>query len=405
MTVPRQKRIMFLMALVAAEVALTAAIIQRVAYTEIDWRAYMQEVSGAIGGERNYALLAGDTGPLVYPAGFVWIFGALQLISDGGMDIRLVQYVFMALYLITLITVLAIYSRAQSVARVHPSMLVLLALSRRLHSIYVLRLFNDGVAMLFAYLAVLALTLAPKYSSRWWSISTLLLSAGISVKMSVQLMVPGFGFIWLRGGGIALAAKQTVLLLASQALVAAPFLLHYPREYVARAFDYGRQFDFTWTVNWRFLGPHAFASPLWARILLASHMALLAVLALTVWPRLSRSSVRDMVTSWFRRTQQRPAISADEIIAVVFSANFMGIVCARSLHYQFYAWYAHTLPLLLHIARIPLLVQPVLWLAIECAWNIYPSTTTSSLVLLIAHLVLLAAILINGTRKKDTCHS
>lgn len=42
--------------------------------TEIDWVAYMQEVEGFLHGERNYFNLRGDTGPLVYPAGFVYIY-------------------------------------------------------------------------------------------------------------------------------------------------------------------------------------------------------------------------------------------------------------------------------------------------------------------------------------------
>lgn len=42
--------------------------------TEIDWVAYMQEVKGFLDGERNYLNLRGDTGPLVYPAGFVYIY-------------------------------------------------------------------------------------------------------------------------------------------------------------------------------------------------------------------------------------------------------------------------------------------------------------------------------------------
>lgn len=33
--------------------------------TEIDWKAYMQEVEGFLNGERDYTKLKGDTGPLV----------------------------------------------------------------------------------------------------------------------------------------------------------------------------------------------------------------------------------------------------------------------------------------------------------------------------------------------------
>lgn len=42
--------------------------------TEIDWVAYMQEVKGFLDGERNYFNLRGDTGPLVYPAGFLYLY-------------------------------------------------------------------------------------------------------------------------------------------------------------------------------------------------------------------------------------------------------------------------------------------------------------------------------------------
>jgi alpha-1,3-mannosyltransferase len=64
----------------------------RLADTEIDWVAYMQEVSGFLGGERDYTKLRGDTGPLVYPGGFVWAFSALYHITDQGQDIKLGGY-------------------------------------------------------------------------------------------------------------------------------------------------------------------------------------------------------------------------------------------------------------------------------------------------------------------------
>ncbi|KAJ2565272.1 dolichyl-P-Man:Man(5)GlcNAc(2)-PP-dolichol alpha-1,3-mannosyltransferase [Coemansia sp. RSA 1813] len=393
----KQRRRVFLgaaLALLSAEALLNTAIIQRVAYTEIDWHAYMQEIEGVASGERNYLKLAGDTGPLVYPAGFVWIYRALRAVTDCGKDIRQAQHIFMAVYLATLAAVLGIYGRAQANARIHPAMLAVLALSKRLHSIYVLRLFNDTVAMLFAYLAVLAMTsavVAPRRgdgsaasSKRLWVVSTLLLSTGISVKMNVQLMLPGFAYVWLRAGGLGLVLKQLALIVLSQAIVAAPFLIQFPSEYLARAFDFGRQFDFTWTVNWRFVGESVFASPQWALGLLVTHLGLLAVLGLLVWPRLSQSSALDVLRAGLgvgqrRLSNRHPAVTADEAIAVVFTANFVGVVCARSLHYQFYSWYAHTLPLLLHISYIPMLAQPVLWLMIEYAWNVYPSTTISSL--------------------------
>ena len=40
--------------------------------TEIDWKAYMQQIAQYRSGERDYTLIKGDTGPLVYPAGKIF---------------------------------------------------------------------------------------------------------------------------------------------------------------------------------------------------------------------------------------------------------------------------------------------------------------------------------------------
>lgn len=42
-----------------------------------------------------------------------------------------------------------------------------------------------------------------------------------------------------------------------------------------------------------------------------------------------------------------PLNTSAQIVFVLFSSNFLGICCSRSLHYQFYVWYFHTLPYLL----------------------------------------------------------
>ena len=58
---------------------------QRVrADTEIDWQAYMEQAALWRAGERDYSELRGGTGPLVYPAGFVYLFAALQRVTGGA---------------------------------------------------------------------------------------------------------------------------------------------------------------------------------------------------------------------------------------------------------------------------------------------------------------------------------
>jgi alpha-1,3-mannosyltransferase len=87
--------------------------------TEIDWVAYMQEVSGYLKGETDYMKLRGDTGPLVYPAGFVYIYSALYYLTNMGKDIVRGQWFFMGLYLLTLGIVFAIYSKDKKVCRLN----------------------------------------------------------------------------------------------------------------------------------------------------------------------------------------------------------------------------------------------------------------------------------------------
>ena len=39
--------------------------------------------------------------------------------------------------------------------------------------------------------------------------------------------------------------------------------------------------------------------------------------------------------------------SADKALLILFTGTFIGILCARSLHFQFYCWYFQMLPFLL----------------------------------------------------------
>ena len=81
--------------------------------TEIDWTAYMEQISQYVSGERDYTKIRGGTGPLVYPAFHVYIYTALYHLTDKGKDIFLAQRLFAALYLVTLIVVMGCYWQAK----------------------------------------------------------------------------------------------------------------------------------------------------------------------------------------------------------------------------------------------------------------------------------------------------
>ena len=139
-------------------------------------------------GERDYTLIKGQTGPLVYPAGFLYIFTALYYATAGG-SVRLAQILFAVVYLVNQSVVMRTYIATQAVP---PWALILLCLSKRVHSIFLLRLFNDGITMLLANTAILLLL------KRRWRWSLLLFSAALSVKMNVLLLAPPVAIILLQ---------------------------------------------------------------------------------------------------------------------------------------------------------------------------------------------------------------
>ena len=67
------------------------------------------QVRSVLEGERDYSLIKGCTGPLVYPAGHVYIYTALYWITEQGHNILRAQWIFVALYLATLGLVLLCY--------------------------------------------------------------------------------------------------------------------------------------------------------------------------------------------------------------------------------------------------------------------------------------------------------
>jgi alpha-1,3-mannosyltransferase len=151
---------------------------------------------------------------------------------------------------------------------------------------------------------------------------------------------------------IAFIAKsafvRALMDLRLQRLIAWPFLKENSASYISKAFEFGRVFDYKWTVNWRMLDEETFASKAFANLLLTGHTLLLLGFLCTKWCRKEEGGVIGV----FRRGWSgKTPVTADDIIFTMFSCNLIGIVFSRSLHYQFYSWYFHTLPYLVWQAK------------------------------------------------------
>ncbi|KAI1119606.1 glycosyltransferase [Nemania sp. NC0429] len=371
---------------------LCAVVIWKVPYTEIDWKAYMEQIEQYVAGERDYTVIKGGTGPLVYPAAHVYLYTMLYYITDKGKDIFLAQKLFAVLYMGTLALVMACYWRA----KVPPYVFPLLILSKRLHSIFMLRCFNDCFAVFFLWLMIYL------FQKRAWTLGTGAYTLGLGIKMSLLLVLPAVGVVLLLGRGFTGSLQSAAIIAQVQIALAVPFLRENAHGYLSRAFELSRQFFFKWTVNWRFVGEETFLSRPFALGLLAMHASVLLCFIANRWLKSTGkpwtaivAPILQLSSPFSPREEARVSaqVTPGYVMSTILSANIVGLLFARSLHYQFYSYLAWSTPYLLWRSGAHPLVQYGLWGLQEWAWNVFPSTSVSSgiVVGVLATTVVLAA--------------
>lgn len=394
-------------------------IINSVPYTEIDYSTYMQQIEKIEEGERDYCNIYGDTGALVYPGGHVWIFHFLKRVSNNMDDIRAAQVFFRLLYVFTLLLVFICYYMTG--IKIPPYVLYLLVLSKRIHSIYVLRMFNDCFTTLFAVASVLTLIYAA--NSKKYNVSTAssgltytasaFLSVAVSIKMNALLYLPGFLVVayYLCDENLLKSVPVVLFGVAVQVLVNYPFLFtdaETRKHFFDTAFDFSREFLYKWTVNWKFVPEEIFSSRLFHYYLLVLQVAFLLGFLVNRWA--SMTVTGKSVSEFFTDAFKKPFQSTIKPVNVIFTengtnfvmwtmtlSNLIGVLFARSLHYQFLSWYFYSLPYLLYSAGLPFYIIIPLAAIHEVCWDTFPATAGSSLTLVI----ILATVVVSNYVKND----
>ncbi|ODV86405.1 glycosyltransferase family 58 protein [[Candida] arabinofermentans NRRL YB-2248] len=379
-------------------------IIGLVPYTEIDYESYMQQLAQIEAGEFDYEKISGNTGGIVYPGGYVYFYSWMRWLTEDLDDMNSGQIAFRYLYMLTLIFTLAIYLSSgghNGKFSVKPYILYLICASKRLHSIYVLRLFNDCFTTFFMVATILVLQQASLYKKSNGLLSYILtllsadlFSVGISIKMNALLYIPAYLVvtyflcdenllklvpILLFGIGVQIGMNWTFLSQGDEIR----------DHFIAGAFDFNRKFMFQWTVNWKFLTEDVFQSDLFHKGLLASHVTVLALFLFYRWlsPNVTGKSVgkflKDSLKFWSSTIHPSNVILSESngtlfVALTMMTCNLIGVLFARSLHYQFLAWYLYSLPLLLKFTNLPGYVNVILFGLHEYCWNKYPTDAISS---------------------------
>lgn len=183
-------------------------------------------------------------------------------------------------------------------------------------------------------------------------------------------------------------------------LLAVPFLKENPVGYVSRAFELTRQFLFKWTVNWRFVGEEVFLSRRFSLTLLALHILLLGLFTAR-WLQPSGQNVIVFAHKFLEGRQRTVILSDRFVMTTLLTSLAIGLLCARSLHYQFFAYLSWATPFLLWRARFHPVIVYAVWAVQEWAWNVFPSTNGSSIVVVLCLSVQVLGVLFNNREESD----
>lgn len=194
--------------------------------------------------------------------------------------------------------------------------------------------------------------------------------------MSALLYLPGVLVVLFKRRGPLLTAGYMFILAYTQIALGWPFLTYNHRSYLKYAYEFTRAFLYKWTVNWRFVPEDVFHGPTWARSLLCGHLTALVAFGLFRWCKRD-GGVLAVLNRGLKRPTASPALvpltadcewagsggsmiltlSCIDVTTVLFTSNLVGILFARSLHYQFYSWYAHQIPFLLWRTKYPVWIK------------------------------------------------
>lgn len=153
-------------------------------------------------------------------------------------------------------------------------------------------------------------------------------------------------------------------------------------------------------MNWRFVGEEIFLSRGFSVSLLVLHAGLLLAFLSSKWLHTSLpNAIKDLIHPPSKRYQAEVAkgVTPSFVLTTILSSMVIGCLCARSLHYQFYTYIFWSSPFLLWRSGLhPILVVGT-WAAQEWAWNVYPSTDTSSMTVIECLMIQVLAVWLGKT--------
>ena len=180
------------------------------------------------------------------------------------------------------------------------------------------------------------------------------------------------------------------------------FMLANRAGYFEMAYDFGRKFDQSESINFHYITQEMQHSKPFEMFLLSLHLGFLVIFLFTKWLSFSSvSGLLEAVRLWPINFEKR-RLNPFNTLLIILTSNFIGMACSRGTHQQFYAWYSFSFPFLLSACDETFgpLAQFAIQISLDIAWSApKPYNALQGHVLNISHLLIIYGLL---RRSKDS---
>ena len=353
---------------------------------EVDWKSYVEIIEMIINGEYDYGLIKGENGYCVYPAGFVYEFYFIYYMTSRGKPI-ISLFLFLFVFFIMTYVIFKVYDSV--LPKEYNWIKIFCAVSTNVEHSVINHRFNDSLAMTPLYLCLFFLINNQKKGLYY---ATFFYALALSTKTNILLYLPGLIYIFTKIKGPIFAIIQLIIIILFQFIIGYPFIKVSAANYFGKTYDFSREFLYSQTMNWQFIPEEIFHSQFFYNTLAVVHLGILAIFFLFKWEKLSLNIFKDVrLNDWSWEMKVVP-LNKNFILRVLFICNLIGILCFRSLHYQYVVWYFTSFPFLIWQTKFNDFFKVFYLLSYPFVFS-YQRSPLKSIVILIIHLILLISLL------------
>lgn len=311
-------------------------------YQDDDYYSYIEQAQTMRDTTLNYELISGRSGPVAYPAlsSYLHYLFLNKNITDDGQYYYPPRVICSLAHLATMFFIVKIYQLAFK----HKPEMVNIALLHSFSFIAVQafseKIFNDVYVVLFTVIAIYL------FQKQQVFLACISVSLALGFKANAMIYFPAVLFLASKARGVWIGCIYVAMIFALQIVYAYPFLEEYGHEYLSRSYNFGRCYGHGHNFFWKFLHPVIIGTEAFNFTLLAIQLGLLLYFLFGRWISFKESF--RLMGVWPLKLFPKYAPQDPYYVAeVFFLCNFIGMVCARGVFFQYMLWFWFSLPFLL----------------------------------------------------------